>query len=139
MGNRAAFKLKAPLPTEDDEAQCLIEWARWQKWKGRRLSDLLVMIPNGAYLGGDARQRAITMAKLKRCGFRNGVSDYFLAVPRGTAGGLWLELKRRQLGVVSAEQSAFAAAMEALGYATAIAKGWEEAKDEINLYLGVLT
>jgi len=63
------FKLKAPLPTEDDEATCLIQWARWQKWKGKRLSDLLVMIPNGAYLGGDVKQRAITMERRIRLHF----------------------------------------------------------------------
>jgi hypothetical protein len=133
-----AFHLKAPLPTEDDEATCLIQWARWQKWKGKRLSDLLVMIPNGAYLGGDAKQRAITMAKLKRMGFRNGVADYLLPIPRGTSPGLWIELKRRQLGIVSPAQAVFKLDMEALGWVCAICEGWEAAKDEINLYLGVI-
>ena len=133
------FKLKAPLPTEDDEATCLIQWARWQKWKGKRLSDLLVMIPNGAYLGGDVKQRAITKSKLKRMGFRNGVFDYILPVPRGTAPGLWLELKRRQLGIVSPAQAVFKLDMEQLGWVCAICEGWEAAKDEINLYLGVLS
>jgi hypothetical protein len=130
-----AFKLKAPLPTEDDEAQCLIQWAKTQRWKGKPLNSLVLMIPNGAYLGGDARQRAITMARLKRQGFRNGIFDFLIPIPRATSPGLWLELKRRQLGVVSLEQSQFQMAMLDLGWATAIAKGWEEAKDAISEYL----
>lgn len=133
-----SFALKAPLPTEDDECQNLIRWAKWQKWRGKRLSDLLLLIPNGAYLGVDPKQRAITMAKLKRTGLRPGVFDYLLAIPRGSAHGLFLELKRRQLGVVSLEQSQFQMDMIDMGYATAIAKGWEQAVIEINQYLGVV-
>ena len=65
------------------------------------------MVPNGAVLAGDARQRAIQMAKMKRMGFKNGVSDCFLAVPKGGFAGLWIEMKRRQLGVVREGQSIF--------------------------------
>ena len=129
------FRLKHLIPSEDSEAQCLIQWARVQRYQQWRLSDLLLMIPNGAYLGGDVRQRAITMAKMKRTGFRSGVFDYLLPVPRPPYPGLWIELKRRQLGIVSDSQGLFKLDMEVLGWKTAIAKGWEEAKDAINLYL----
>lgn len=132
----AVLKLKQIIPTEDDEAQWLIQWAHTQRYNGRKLSDLLIMIPNGAYLGGDARQRAITMAKLKRTGFRAGVFDYLLPIPRGSYPGLWLELKRRKGGVVSEEQLAFAAEMRALGWSIKVREGWEEAMDAINEYLG---
>lgn len=129
------FKLKEMIPTEAQEARSLLQWASTQRWNGKGLCDLLVMIPNGAYLGGDIRQRAITMASLKRQGFRAGVSDYFLAIPTKAASGLWLELKRQKLGVVSDEQKEFHLSMSALGYAVAICKGWEAAKDTINNYL----
>jgi len=134
-----AFRLKPPLPTEGDECAALLQWASVTRYKRWRLSDLLIMIPNGTKLFGTPKERAMQMARMKRLGFRPGVFDYLLPVPRGTSPGLWLELKRRQLGVVSEEQGQFKADMEALGWATAIARGWEAAKDEINLYLGVLT
>lgn len=130
-----ALKLKAPLPTEDDECRFLLQWARLQTWSGWRISDLLVMIPNGAVLAGDARRRGMQMGKMKRTGFRVGVSDYFLAAPRGPYGGLWLEMKRRELSITSAEQKAFQEDMRGVGYAAAIVKGWEAAKDAIEHYL----
>lgn len=132
-----ALKLKPDLPTEDYEAQCLIQWARVTRYKQWALSDLLLMIPNGAYLGGDPRQRAITMGRMKRMGFRSGIFDYLLPVPRGAFPGLWLELKRRQLGVVSNEQGFFKLDMEVLGWKTAIARGWEEARVVITEYLAL--
>jgi len=131
----AALKLKATLPTEDQEAQCLCEWARVKRWKGAPLSNFLIMIPNGAYLGGDLRQRHITMARMKRTGFKAGVFDYLLAIPTASAGGLWIELKRRHLGVVSMEQAAFQLDMLSVGYAAAVCKGWEAAKKAIENYL----
>jgi hypothetical protein len=131
----AVLKLKAIIPTENDECRYLLRWARLQTFSGWRISDLLVMIPNGAVLAGDARQRGMQMGKMKRAGFRTGVSDYFLAAPRGPYGGLWLEMKRRVRGVVSTDQESFQADMRGIGYATAIVKGWEEAKDKINQYL----
>jgi hypothetical protein len=131
----AALKLKATLPTEDQECQCLIEWARVKRYKGLPLSNYLIMVPNGAYLGGDLRQRQITMARMKRTGFKAGVFDYLLAIPRDGLGGLWIELKRRHLGVVSLEQSQFQMAMLHAGYEAVICKGWAEAKDAIEAYL----
>jgi hypothetical protein len=130
------FKLKHLIPSEDSEAQCLIQWARVVRYEDRRLSDLLIMIPNGAYLGHDPKQRAITMARMKRCGFKSGASDYLLTIARGGYHGLFLELKRRSLSVTSTEQTEFQSLVQAMGYAAVIAKGWEEAKDAINEYLG---
>lgn len=135
-----AFSLKELLPTEADEAACLMQWARTQRHSsGMNLATLLIMIPNGAYLGGDARQRSITMASLKKQGFRNGVADFFLAAPIGDRAGLWIELKRQKLGVVSDEQEDFQILMIQMGYAAVIVKGWEAAVKEINQYLGVGT
>ena len=53
---------------------------------------LLLLVPNGAYLGNDLQQRHITMARMKRQGFRNGVFDYILPVPRAPYPGLWIGL-----------------------------------------------
>lgn len=130
-----ALKLKAPLPTEDDECRCLLQWAAVKRHNGLFLVDYLVMIPNRVKLVGDIRQRAITMASWKRNGFKAGASDYFLALPTLQHPGLWLEMKRTALSVTSEEQIAFQATMGAVGYACAICKGWEAAKDAIEEYL----
>jgi hypothetical protein len=131
----ARFRLKSLIPSEDSEQECLIQWAKTQRWRERKLSDLIIMIPNGAYLGVDPRQRAVTMARLKRMGFRNGVFDLLLPIPRGRAPGLWVELKRRKGGIVSDDQHAFAVDMMTLGWVVAICEGWDQAKDSINRYL----
>lgn len=132
------FKLKAFIPSEDQEAQSLIEYATWRKWRGIRLSEVLVMIPNGAYLGGDPRQRAMTMGKLKRAGLRPGVYDYLLAVPTPKYPGLWLELKRQKLGVTSPEQVRFGELMAWLGWKCVVVKGWEQGKEAIEAHLATI-
>lgn len=129
------FKLKHLIPTEDWECQSLVQWAQHRKHNGCRLSDYLVMIPNRVKLVGDIRQRAITMATWKRCGFKVGASDYFLGIPTPKHPGLWLEMKRTELSVTSEEQIEFQSRMRAVGYATAICKGWEEARVAIIDYL----
>jgi hypothetical protein len=130
-----AFKLQEQIPTEGDEAECLMQWAQMRRHLGRKVSDYLIMIPNGAVLAGDARERAIAMARMKRQGFRPGVFDYILAIPVEPYPGLWIELKRQKLGVVSDEQKRFELAMSVMGWATAIAKGWDEARAVIEKYL----
>ena len=131
----AAFKLKAPIPTEGDECANLLQWAAVTKHQGRRLSDLLIMIPNGAVLAGDYKHRAIQMARMKRLGFKAGVFDYLLPVASAGSHGLWLEMKRTHGGIVSDEQNEFERLMRSLGWATRIALGWEAAAREIKAYL----
>jgi hypothetical protein len=132
----AAFKLRAPIPTEGDECQWLLEWAAVTKYDGRRLADLLIMIPNGTKLFGDPKHRAIQMARMKSQGFKVGVFDYLLPVAIVPFHGLWLEMKRTQGGVVSATQMKFEALMRSLGWATLICAGWEQASRAILSYLG---
>ena len=122
-------------PLEEVEATRLTEWAKLTRWQGVTVHELLIMIPNGAYLGADARTRAIVMAKLKRTGFRPGVYDYLLAVPCEQYPGLWLELKRRKGGQRSPEQAQFARIMESVGWRCELAKGWEDAAQQIRAYL----
>ncbi len=130
------FALKELLPTEGDEAASLYQWAQTQKYKGKRLSDLLIMVPNGAVLAGDARQRAMSMNRMKAQGFKKGCADYFLCVPIAPFAGLWIELKRSRLGVVSVEQQDFINLMLGAGFQAVVSRGWEEARDAINTYLG---
>ena len=106
-------------------------WCEVARWRGWKISDLLIMVPNGAYLGADAKKRAQTMARLKRSGFRNGVFDYLLPVPIWSRTaippeilmpGLWLELKRTIGGRSSEDQAEFQGQMELFGWKCVVAK-----------------
>lgn len=79
-----------------------------------------------------ARQQ---VAKLKREGLREGVSDIQLPVKRGQYGSLFIELKRRKGGRVSDEQREWIDLMWELGNAAYICYGWEEAAKVIEEYL----
>jgi hypothetical protein len=138
---RAATVLKAlPVPKEFEECVSLWSWAQLQKWNGRPISEILIMIPNGAFLGGsDSKARAVVARKLKETGFQPGVYDYIVPVPilrqAGYAPGLWLEIKRTRGPGESTEQRAFARRMRAYGWRCEVAKGWVEASRIIEEHL----
>lgn len=133
--------------TEAQIQSTLVSW--WhQAHKGLRVPDprLLIMIPNGAYLGGGVKQTrygsvplaAIRFKQLKRQGFVQGTPDLFLAVcrvhQRQFCGGLWLELKK-SAGRVSPEQREMHALLRNVGYAVNVAYGFEDAVEMITDYL----
>ena len=124
-------RVSAKVPTEEEECTWLFEWAKLTRWNGQPIANVLVHVPNGAYLGADPKTRAITMGKLKAMGVQPGVFDYLIPVPRMQGStvcpGLWLEMKRTKRGEVSIEQEQFQGRMESLGWRCAIAKGWIEA------------
>lgn len=131
-------------PTEEEECAWLFQWAQLTHWHGEPIADVLVHVPNGAYLGADPKTRGITMGKLKAMGLQPGVFDYLIPVlslaPQKAfytkpCPGLWLEMKRTKGGTVSDEQKSFRARMEALGWRCEIAKGWIEASKLIAAYL----
>lgn len=91
-------------------------------------------IPNGGL------RDKITASNLKAEGVKEGVSDIFLPVPRGSWAGLFIEMKRPKsargrAGVTKSSQEKFIEAMVALGYGGYIAKSFEEARDVIIAYL----
>ena len=135
---RARLKMKAiraPVPVEEEECVNLVEWSKIKRWGERPIAEVLIHVPNGAYLGADAKTRAITMGKLIAMGVQPGVFDYLIPVPILRWPGLWLEMKRTRGGVVSDEQKAFRRRMTALGWRCEIAKGWVEASRIIEEYL----
>ena len=121
---------KRSCPTEHSEQVALVEWwSMYARWKSLPAS-LLMAIPNGG------ARTAVTGAMLKAEGVRAGIPDLFLAVPTRQAPGLWIEMKRQKGGVVSDEQKAAMAALEAQGYVCTVCKGWKEARSAISDYLG---
>jgi hypothetical protein len=127
--------VRLPVPCEQEECENLIKWAQTLRWRGRPIAEVLIHIPNGAYLGSDPKTRAITMGKLIAIGVRPGVFDYLLAVPTAEHPGLWLEMKRTRGGEVSADQKSFRRLMTALGWRCEIAKGWTAASRIIEEHL----
>lgn len=139
------LKLTAPTASESQEQSAVISW--WSSYARTKGIDerLLMASANGAVLAGDAKHRAIQMARLKRCGFRNGVPDLFLAKPsvwRPDGGfhidvfhGLWIELKRIG-GKATPAQIEMADVLRRAGYCCVIAEGAQEAIRAIRAYLG---
>lgn len=120
--------------SEYQEQAALFTW--WNVYRRTVKLDerLLLAIPNGAYLAGDARRRAIQMARLKAAGLRPGAPDVFLAVPRGSWHGLFIEMKSSK-GKASVEQNSYLGLLELQYYDIAVCHGATEAIALIKTYL----
>ena len=126
------FRLKPPpMPKELIEQRTLIKWVELRKATFPEL-ELLFAIPNGG-----ARD-VVTGAQLKASGARRGVPDLCLPVARGGFHGLYLELKRRGSGVVSAEQKWWLDRLQKEGYRAVVCYGWLDARQIIEGYLGAV-
>lgn len=97
---------------------------------------LFFSVPNGAHLAGNASQRAAKMNKLKAEGFLPGVSDLIIFEPSGGYSAMFLEMKRERGGKLSENQAWFLAEVEKRNGFTAVAHGYDEAKELIDTYLG---
>lgn len=90
---------------------------------------LLFAIPNGG------ERNVIVAARLKAEGVRAGVPDLFLACAHSTYHGLFIEMKKPKGGRVSDNQKSFIELLKERGYATAVCRGWSEARSAIESYL----
>ena len=115
------------IPTEHAEQKALFVWWRTQY---RHMEPLLIAIPNGG------ARTLRTGAMLKAEGVRAGVPDIFLAYPAGGYHGLWIEMKRRAHGYASPEQKFMLNVFRKAGYDCAVCRGWDEAREKIQSYLG---
>ena len=116
--------------SESTEQQLLIQWFKLAYPKYH-----LISIPNGQMVGG--RNKFALINKYKAEGLTPGVSDLFLCVPNNGYNGLWLEMKDRGEGVksLSPHQKMWLSDMEYVGYKSAWAAGFDEARDIIINYL----
>lgn len=117
-------------PTEEVEQTHLF---RWTVVHAKAVPELLLLhaIPNG---GLRSKSEA---ARMKAAGIKAGVPDLFLPVARNGCHGLYIELKRRVGGRVSAEQIEWMDVLQRQGYCCALAKGWEMAAGVLCDYLGL--
>jgi len=117
------------VATEAQEQKALFEWAAYNRTKYPAL-DLMFAIPNGG------SRNLIEARHLKEQGVKAGVPDICLPVPSVRFTALYIEMKRRKGGRASDEQRGWIAALNRVGCRAVVCKGWEEAREEIERYLG---
>ena len=130
-GGTKGRKRSVPMaPTEDEEQMALFTWANHMAMTGR-LPELarLFHVPNGGSRG------PAEAGRFKAMGVKPGVPDVFLDVPRGGFHGLRIEMKRRNEGKVSKDQTDWINYYNANGYRAVVCYGWDEARMEIEDYL----
>ena len=115
-------------PSEEQEQAAVFEWVVLMRNQYPEL-DCIFHIPNG---GWRSKPEAV---RFKRIGVKPGVPDLFLPVARGGWHGLFIEMKRRKGGRLSAEQAEWIKALEGQMYRAVVCHGAEEACDEIYRYL----
>lgn len=113
-------------PSESQEQQRLVLKLRWF------FPDLIFFaIPNG---GLRNKSEAVRM-KLE--GVEKGTPDIFIAEPRNSFYGLFLELKKASGGEVSMEQKKKIKELREKGYQAEVCYGALDALEKIKKYLGI--
>lgn len=116
-----------PCPSEEQEQKAVFSWAEWMSNRIPELQ-LLFHIPNGGL-------RSKTEAKrFKAAGVKPGVLDLMLPVARSGYHGLFIEMKRKCGGRLSADQKEWIRKLDEQGYQAVTAHGCEEACDYIEQY-----
>jgi hypothetical protein len=111
--------------TESAEQKAIVHWWGLQYPEYEKN---LFHIPNGA------KRTKFQGAELKRLGLRPGVPDLFLAVPRGTFHGMFIELKTSK-GVVSPVQLSYLELLTEEGYCAVVSRGAEDAIGKLQDYM----
>lgn len=115
-------------PYETEEQQALFTWAALQTRVYPEL-ELMFAIPNGGL------RHKKTAHTLKAEGVKAGVPDIFLPAPHAGYNGMFIEMKRQSGGKLSDAQKILIKRLEMQGYFCVVAKGWEEAAQELRKYL----
>jgi hypothetical protein len=113
------------LAQSEEAEQCLL--CRWLDTA--HPGALYYAVPNGGL------RDKVTAAKLKATGVKAGVPDLVIAEPRGGRPGLYVEMKRRMGGRLSASQRDWIAKLRARGYQAEACAGAEAAMEVIDRYL----
>ena len=103
------------MKSEHEEQREFVQWFR-QTYPGT----LIFSIPNGGV------RSPATAGRLKAEGVVKGVPDLFIP-----AWETWIEMKRTKGGSLSPEQNLMRVYLESLFYKVLVAKGFEDAKQQI--------
>lgn len=92
--------------------------------------------PFAMHIANERETSAIEGSLLKRMGVKRGVSDVFIAIPKGEYHGFWLELKAGK-GKPTDFQKKFMATMTTQGYMSVCVTGYESARLVIEQYMAL--
>ena len=120
--------------SEHDEQVAVV---RWFKLQYPRKKDLILSIPNGSVINNGGKKGIGRLKWMIREGFKSGVPDLFIAVPRNGYGGLWIEMKDKGKTYcsVSKPQRECMENFKYAGYEATWCAGFEEAKKVIEDYM----
>jgi len=118
--------------SEHDQQSAVVQW--WEA-KYPKLSLCLMAYPSGAIIGG--RNKWGLISKLKKEGWRKGVPDLFVAVPKNGKYGLWVEMKDegKDEKDVTTEQAEYLDLMHQMGYEAIWCAGAGVAIAAIEVYM----
>jgi len=122
--------------SEYDEQATVVSWFRQQYPK---YAGCLWATVNERQLRGNAGQRMGQVKKLKKIGYKAGVSDLQLMIPRGGYHGLFIEMKdaKKTQSSVSSSQRQHLALMASKGYRAAWCPGADDGIRVITDYMGL--
>lgn len=95
------------------------------------LRHLLFAIPNGGY------RDKITASKMRAEGQKQGIPDICCAIPKDDWHGLFIEMKKRKDGKISAEQAKVMEMLREKGYKVEVAYGASQAINILMNYLRI--
>lgn len=125
--------------TEHGEQSALFCWCNLPTVRAQYpelATPLFFAIPNGGSRGDTQFSAMIVGGKLKAEGVKAGVSDCFLAVPRGGYHGLFIEMKRRgKIKGATKDQKEFGAMVQKNGYGFIVCDSWQMARDILIQYM----
>jgi len=118
--------------SEHDQQVTVVQW--WDR-QYPDLSLCLTAYPSGAIVGG--RNKFGLIAKMKKEGWRKGICDLFISVPKGGKHGMYIEMKdvKKTLCSVSPEQREHIDLMNSLGYEAIWCAGADIAIAAIKTYM----
>ncbi len=117
-------KKKRIVPKEEREQ---IVFATWLT----RSNILFTASANGGY------RNPFEALKFKRMGVSPGFPDICIPIPKGQYHGLFIEMKRRDGGVVSPYQKEWLESLNNYGYKAVVCHGFEQAIKETEQYLSL--
>lgn len=120
--------------SEHDQTKAVVQWFKLQY---PQYKDCIIGIPNGAHIAGHIGARKKKIDKLKSEGMKAGTSDLFIAVPKGSKCGLWVEMKdvKKTLCHVKKEQREHLELMQKMNYEAVWCAGFDIARAAIETYM----
>ena len=122
--------------TEHDEQAAVIQWAKEYEFIRPCLRWLHSSL-NGIVIPAPIKTRAKIINYMKAEGMKPGVPDLFLPYAARGFHGLFVEMKRKTGGVVSADQDDFLRYADEAGYHCVVAEGKEHAIEVLSWYLEI--